>query len=133
MTGESMTQEERNAAARALFDGWRSKAMDEMGADGSPNFCGWMTELAMDNVFSKLWLREDLDLRGRSLLTLGILIGLRAYDELTVHFPIALKNGCTLKELEEVLYHATAYAGFPAANTARQAAVRSLRKEGLID
>jgi 4-carboxymuconolactone decarboxylase len=133
MTGEGMTQEERNAAAKQLFEGWRSKAMDEMAEDGSPDIGGWMTELSMDNVFSKLWLREGLDLRGRSLLTLGILIGMRAYEELTVHFPIAVKNGCTLEELNEVIYHATAYAGFPAANNARVAAVRSLRIEGLIE
>jgi|EndMetStandDraft_4_1072995.scaffolds.fasta_scaffold241211_2 4-carboxymuconolactone decarboxylase len=133
MTGEGMTQEERKAAAKQLFEGWRSKAMDEMAEDGSPEIGGWMTELSMDNVFSKLWLREGLDLRGRSLLTLGILIGMRAYEELTVHFPIAVKNGCTLEELNEVIYHATAYAGFPAANNARVAAVRSLRMEGLID
>jgi 4-carboxymuconolactone decarboxylase len=133
MTGEGMTQEERNAAAKQLFEGWRSKAMDEMAEDGSPDLGDWMTELSMDNVFSKLWLREGLDLRGRSLLTLGILIGMRAYEKLTVHFPIAVKNGCTLEELNEVIYHATAYAGFPAANNARVAAVRSLRMEGLIE
>jgi 4-carboxymuconolactone decarboxylase len=133
MTYETMTQEERKAAAIELFKGWRSKSMEEMGADNSPDMGAWMTELSMDNVFSKLWLREGLDLRGRSLLTLGMLIGLHAYDELLVHFPIALKNGCTLEELNEVIYHATAYAGFPAANNARRAAVRSLRKEGVID
>jgi 4-carboxymuconolactone decarboxylase len=133
MAGEGMTEEERKAAAIELFEGWRSKAMDEMTVDGSPDMGAWMTELSMDNVFSKLWLREGLDLRGRSLLTLGILIGVGAYEELTVHFPIALKNGCTLEELNEVIYHATAYAGFPAANNARRAAVRSLRKEGVID
>jgi 4-carboxymuconolactone decarboxylase len=133
MTYEGMSQVDRKAAAIELFKGWRSAAMDEMGADNSPDMGAWMSELSMDNVFSKLWLREGLDLRGRSLLTLGILIGLHAYDELTVHFPIALKNGCTLEELNEVIYHATAYAGFPAANNARRAAVRSLRKEGVID
>lgn len=133
MTYEVMTPDERKAAATELFKGWRSKAMDEMSAGNSPDMGAWMSELSMDNVFSKLWLREGLDLRGRSLLTLGMLIALGAYDELTVHFPIALKNGCTLEELNEVLYHATAYAGFPAANTARRAAVNSLRLEGVID
>jgi 4-carboxymuconolactone decarboxylase len=133
MAGEGMTQDERRAAAIKLFEGWRSKAMDDMADDSSPDMGAWMTDLSMDNVFSKLWLREGLDLRSRSLLTLGILIGVGAYEELTVHFPIALKNGCTLEELNEVIYHATAYAGFPAANNARRAAVRSLRMEGVID
>ena len=133
MTYDAMTQDERKAAAIELFKSWRSKAMEEMGAFNSPDMGAWLSELSMDSVISKLWLREGLDLRGRSLLTLGILIGLRAYDELMVHFPIALKNGCTLEELNEVIYHATAYAGFPAANNTRQAAVLSLRKEGVID
>jgi 4-carboxymuconolactone decarboxylase len=133
MTYEGMTQDERRAAAMELFEGWRSKPMDAMGADNSPDMGAWLSDLSMDNVFAKLWLREGLDLRGRSLLTLGMLIGLGAYEEMTVHFPIALKNGCTLEELNEVIYHATAYAGFPAANNARRAAVRSLRMEGVID
>ena len=133
MSGEGMTEDVRKTAAIELFKGWRSKAMEEMGQDNSPDMGAWMSELSMDNVFSKLWLREGLDLRGRSLLTLGILIALGAYDELTVHFPIALKNGCTIQELEEVIYHATAYAGFPAANTAHRAARESLRNEGLIE
>ncbi len=44
-----------------------------------------------------------------------------------------VKPGCTLQELEEVIYHATSYAGFPAANAARVAATESFRKQGLID
>jgi len=31
-----------------------------------------------------------------------------------------------------VIYHSTAYAGFPAANIARRAAIRTLRDEKLI-
>jgi 4-carboxymuconolactone decarboxylase len=116
-----------------LFQSWSSAAMQEISADSSPNFCMEMTDIAMDNVFARLWVRPGLDLRARSLLTLGILIALRAYEELEVHFPIALKNGCTIEEIEEVIYHSTAYAGFPAANLARRAAVRTLRKEGKID
>ncbi|MBY0400781.1 carboxymuconolactone decarboxylase family protein [Myxococcota bacterium] len=45
----------------------------------------------------------------------------------------SLSNGCTLQELEEVIYHATAYAGFPAANGARAVATESFRKQGLVD
>lgn len=128
-----MTDEERKKAAEALFAKWSSRSMSELQSNVSPDFAREMGALAFDNVFAKLWVRPGLDLRARSLLTLGMLIALRAEDELKVHFPIALANGCTLAEIEEVLYHATAYAGFPAANCARAAATESFRKQGLID
>jgi 4-carboxymuconolactone decarboxylase len=127
-----VTEDPIRAAAIALFESWRSTAIDEIGAERSADFCTEIGQLSMDNVFAKLWVRDGLDLRARSLVTLGILIALHAHDELKVHFPIALKNGCTLKELEEVIYHSTAYAGFPAANVARRAALETLRDEQLI-
>jgi len=128
-----MSDENNMAAATALFKRWSSKAMDEMAAESSPNFAAEMRQLAFENVFSKLWIRPGLDLKSRSLVTLGILIALRAHDELMVHVPIAIANGVTIPELEEVLYHATAYAGFPAANSARRVATVTLRKQQLID
>jgi 4-carboxymuconolactone decarboxylase len=127
-----VTEEERRTAAQAMFTSWTSKAMEEIVAEKSPDFCTEIAEIAMDSVFAKLWTREGLDLRARSLVTLGMLIALHAYDELRVHFVIAVKNGCTLKELEEVIYHSSAYAGFPAANVARRAALETLRDEKLI-
>jgi len=128
-----MSDEDNMAAAMALFKRWSSKAMDEMAAESSPTFAAEMSKLAFENVFSKLWVRPGLDVRSRSLVTLGILIALRAHDELMVHVPIAIANGVTIQELEEVLYHATAYAGFPAANSARRVATATLRKQQLID
>ena len=56
---------------------------------------------------------RDLLPGDRSLVTLGILIALRATDELKAHFRIALTNGLTEAELAEVIYHASGYAGFP--------------------
>jgi 4-carboxymuconolactone decarboxylase len=53
------------------------------------------------------------------LSTLGALIAMRAVDELRLHMPIVLRNGLTVEEIEEVVYHLTGYAGFPAANAAR--------------
>jgi 4-carboxymuconolactone decarboxylase len=78
-----------------------------------------LLEIGMDNVFGRLWARDGLGRRDRSLVTLGILIALRATDELKAHFQIARNNGLTEDEIAEVVYHASGYAGFPAANTAR--------------
>ncbi len=92
----------------------------------SGEFAADLGRLAFDNIFAKLWTRPGLDRRARSLVTLGILIALRATEELQYHFPAALKNGVTRKEIEEVIYHAAGYAGFPAASSARKIAIKVL-------
>ena len=50
----------------------------------------------------------------------------RATDELAIHFQIARTNGLTDDEIAEVIYHATGYAGFPAAATANRIAGEAL-------
>ena len=77
-----------------------------------------LLEIGIENVFGRLWTREGLSRRDRSLVTLGILIALRATDELTFHVQIARTNGLTEDEIAEVIYHSTGYTGFPAANAA---------------
>ena len=79
-------------------------------------------DLSIEHVFGALWTRPGLDRRSRSLVTLGALIAMRAADELRFHFPIALRNGLTMQELEEVIYHVAGYAGYPAAASARSVA-----------
>ena len=82
-------------------------------------FAQELAELSVDHVFGSLWTRPGLDRRSRSLVTLGALIAMRAKDELRFHMPIALRNGLTIEEIEEVVYHMAGYVGFPAAATAR--------------
>jgi len=92
-------------------------------------FAAELGTLSLENVFGTLWTRPGLDRRSRSLVTLGILIALRASGEMAVHFPIALRNGLSREELEEVIYHATAYAGFPAASEASHVAAKVLNEQ----
>ena len=89
-------------------------------------FADELGDLSIDHVFGALWTRPGLDRRSRSLVTLGALIALRATDELKVHFQIALRNGLTIEEIEEVVYHMAGYAGYPAAATARNVASQVL-------
>jgi len=95
--------------------------------DGS--FGDELMEIGVENVFGRLWTREGLSRRDRSLVTLGILIALRATEEMKFHFQIARQNGLTEDEIAEVIYHASGYAGFPAAATAKNVAVKALGKE----
>jgi 4-carboxymuconolactone decarboxylase len=85
-------------------------------------FADELLEIGIDNVFGRLWGREGLSRRDRSLVTLGMLIALRATDELAIHFKIARTNGLTDDEIAEVIYHSSGYAGFPAAATANRIA-----------
>lgn len=81
-------------------------------------FASEMGELSLENVFANIWARPGLSPRERSLVTLGILIALRASDQLRIHMEIALRNGLTREEVAEVVYQASGYAGFPAAANA---------------
>ena len=89
-------------------------------------FADELFEISVDSVFGRLWGREGLSRRDRSLLTLGMLIALRATDELAIHFKIARTNGLTDDEIAEVIYHSSGYAGFPAAATANRIAGEAL-------
>ncbi|MGO9925796.1 MAG: carboxymuconolactone decarboxylase family protein [Mycobacterium sp.] len=93
----------------------------------SGGFADELGDLSIDHVFGDLWTRPGLDRRSRSLVTLGALIALRATDELKFHFQIALRNGLTIEEIEEVIYHMAGYAGYPAAATARGVACEVLQ------
>ena len=98
-----------------------------LGGDGG--FGDELLEIGIDNVFGRLWAREGLSHRDRSLVTMGILIALRATDEFESHVRIARTNGLTEDEIAEVIYHSSGYAGFPASNTACKVA-REVLAEG---
>ena len=108
---------------RELLPGVLPDGVDEIGDGG---FGDELLEIGIDNVFGRLWAREGLSRRDRSLVTLGILIALRATDELGYHVQIARNNGLTEDEIAEVIYHSSGYAGFPAANSACKVARETL-------
>ena len=82
-------------------------------------------------VWAGVWARPGLDRRTRSAITLALLTALRADEELELHVRAALRNGLTPDEVSEVLLHAGAYVGVPAANLAFGAAQKVLIEEGL--
>ena len=71
-------------------------------------------DLAVEYCFGRIWAREELPRKTRSLVNLGMLIALNRAFELEVHMRIALRNGCTREEIREVLLQATVYCGMPA-------------------
>jgi 4-carboxymuconolactone decarboxylase len=115
---------DRRAKAKEIVSEMISPEIAELMADSenSSSFGAQLAGLALDNAFGALWTRPGLGRRDRSLVTLGILIALRATDELQIHIPAAVKNGLTQDEIAEVIYHSSGYAGFPAASAALRVA-----------
>lgn len=69
--------------------------------------------MILENLYFDLWSRtEVLSRRDRSVVTLGLLMGLGDRAALSAHVPIALRNGLTVAELEEFVYQAAAYLGY---------------------
>lgn len=73
-----------------------------------------MQEFVTEHAWGAVWSRPGLDRRSRSLLNLGMLIAMRAENELRGHVRGALRNGLTRTEIVESVVHCTAYCGAPA-------------------
>lgn len=115
------------ATLRSMLTATQAATVEEMQRSGpSETFASELADLSLDALFGALWSRPGLSPRDRSLVTLGILIALRAGDEMRWHFQIALNNGLTRAELAEVIYHSSGYAGFPAAGHARTMAAQAI-------
>ena len=77
----------------------------------------WSTEFS----FGTVWSRETLHRKLRSCVVLGMMIALRQHDEIRYHTKMGMANGLSKAEIEEILYTAVPYCGFPASNTAKAA------------
>jgi 4-carboxymuconolactone decarboxylase len=116
---------------------YRQRGLDAM-AKLDPRMAAYSTQsssvapeiydLVIEHGMGMIWARPGLSPRDRSLLTIGILIALRAEDQLRGHIPIGLTHGLTREEIAEILYHATVYAGYPAAMTAHKIALEEMAK-----
>ena len=80
----------------------------------APDFYAWVAETA----FGKIWSRDALPVRDRSLITVAMLAALGRTGELRAHLTGARNLGISQEELVEVLIQVAVYAGVPAANDA---------------
>jgi 4-carboxymuconolactone decarboxylase len=90
-----------------------------------------IASIAAGTAFADIWSRDGLERKQRSLVTLGILIANRQAAELKNHVRIAVRNGLTARELEEVLVQSIPYVGFPAVASATTAMLETLREMGI--
>ena len=86
---------------------------------------------ALDYGFGEIWTRPGLDRQARSMVTMAVMVALRQPNEFAIHMNIALNNGVSLGEIEEVLVQVLPYVGFPAVATALAAATKVIAERGL--
>lgn len=71
-------------------------------------------EMSTEYCWGKVWSREGLSRRDRSLLNLGMISALNRPHELKLHVKAALTNGLTRDEIREILLQVAIYCGMPA-------------------
>lgn len=95
----------------------RRKVMGDAFVDKALNattdFTRPLQELVTANAWGEVWSREGLPLKTRSMITIATLAALKASNELKGHVRGALRNGCTVEEIQEILLHSTVYCGMP--------------------
>ncbi|MAH55641.1 MAG: 4-carboxymuconolactone decarboxylase [Aestuariibacter sp.] len=90
--------------------------------NSASDFIQPMQELATSNAWGEVWVREGISKKTRSLVTIATLAALKASNELKGHVRGALRNGCTVQEIQEVLLHSAVYCGMPSGLEAFRAA-----------
>ena len=116
MTSEKF--EKGMAVRRAVLgDAYVDRAMA-----GATEFTKPLQALVTENCWGEIWTREAIPKKTRSLITIAILAALKAPEEIKLHVRGALRNGCTVEEIQDVLLQATVYCGVPAGIDAFRAA-----------
>ncbi|MAE95861.1 MAG: carboxymuconolactone decarboxylase [Deltaproteobacteria bacterium] len=74
------------------------------------------TDLMLESLFAEVWTREELSIRDRRLILLGVIGALGEKDTFGIQAKAALKNEeLTPEQLREVLIMLANYAGYPRA------------------
>ncbi len=74
------------------------------------------SDLMLEQLFAEVWTREQLSLRDRRLVIMGIIAALGEKDTFQIQTRAALKNGeLTPEQVREVLITVANYAGYPRA------------------
>lgn len=100
---------------------------------GVDAFTAPLQEFVTRNAWGTVWCRDGLDLKTRSLITLSMLTALGRAHEIRGHVRGAVNNGASMKEIQEVLMHASVYCGMPLAIDAFRSAQEVLAGMGMID
>jgi 4-carboxymuconolactone decarboxylase len=94
------------------------------------DFSSSIQEYVTEICWGLVWSRPGLDRKTRSLINLAILTSQNRMHEFSVHVRGAMRNGCTIEEIKEVLLQTAAYCGAPAALESFREAEAVLKEGG---
>ena len=106
-----------NIRREVMGDSYVDRALD-----ATTDFTRPLQEMVTANCWGEVWARDGLPRKTRSLITIATLAALKASTELKGHVRGALRNGCSVEEIQEVLLHSTVYCGMPSGIEAFRAA-----------
>ena len=122
----SSSYEERHDRAADTFSVFAPDVEPERVASSMARRLGALGSFAFD-VVGEMWSRPELSRRDRSLIVVSTLAAQARDEELELHTGVALRNGLTRTEIEELVVTVAAYAGFPAAMAASRRVDTALR------
>ena len=122
----SSSYEERHDRAGETFSIFAPDVEPERVASSMARRLGALGSFAFD-VVGEMWARPELSRRDRSLIVVSTLAAQARDEELELHTGVALRNGLTRTEIEELVVTVAAYAGFPAAMAASRRVDTALR------
>lgn len=71
-------------------------------------------DLMVTQLFGEVWSREELSIRDRRLLTMGVIAAIGGADTFVIQVRAGLANGeFTAGQVREMLIHLAPYAGYP--------------------
>ena len=128
---EKTGSEKRAIARKVLADMEPDSPLLDVSDDemASEVFAPELDYMILENVYFDLWERTHvLDRRTRSVVTLGMIMGVGNHDALRQHVPVAVRNGLTVPELEELVYQAATYLGYLAGSSIRSTIAEALQE-----
>lgn len=75
-------------------------------------------QLITEGAWGRVWARDTISLRERSMLTIALLAALGNDDEVALHVRACANTGASPDDVMEALLHVAVYAGVPRANRA---------------
>lgn len=129
---EPSSHAERHARAAETFAVFVPGVDPERVAASFSRRLGALGGYAFD-VVGEMWARPELSRRDRSLIVVSTLAAQARDEELELHTQIALRNGLSRTEIEEIVVTVAGYAGFPAAMAASRHVDAGLREAEGVD